>query len=57
MYTLSVQLANGDYMSITEHETLQEAVNFLTTMQSQWPQKYVVRDRDGKEVYISPETE
>jgi hypothetical protein len=50
MYTISVQLKDGNFLEVAALEHRQEALRFAAELNSNWPQKYIVRDSCGNQI-------
>jgi hypothetical protein len=50
MYTISVQLKDGNFLEVAALEHRQEALRFAAELNSSWPQKYIVRDSCGNQI-------
>jgi hypothetical protein len=50
MYSVFVQLCDGEFLFIASREDLEEAVKLVEALGAQWPHEYVVRDSEGNDV-------
>lgn len=53
MYTVSVQLSDGNFLQLAAFDQLQEAVRFATELNANWPHKYIVLDSCGNKVDLA----
>jgi hypothetical protein len=50
MYSLFVQLGDGEFLQVASRNDLEEAVQLMDAFRASWPREYVVRDSDGNDV-------
>jgi hypothetical protein len=56
MYTITVRLVDGDFLAITQHDTLDEALQVAADLDAQWKHEYHVIDAAGRECHRPPKT-
>ena len=50
MYSVHVQLGDGEFLHVASRDELEQAVQLLEAFKTNWPGKYVVRDSEGNDV-------
>ncbi len=50
MYSVFVQLGDGEFLHVASRDELEQAVQLAEELNANWPQKYVVWDSQGNDV-------
>ena len=53
MYSVFVQLGDGDFLHVASRDELEEAMQLAKELNTKWPQKYVVRDSEGNDIDVT----
>ena len=50
MYSVFVQLGDGEFLHVASRDELEQAVQLVEALKASWPHEYVVRDSEGNKV-------